>query len=212
MWGRTEYLLLWYNKNHTVNGASKNVHCHRNVFTKFLPVTIGGYTDPQTHRHVFPNISSVVTCICLLSRCLATIKAHRLMGRIYEVYRWDGLRCHDISFIKTGSGIGGGFRHKMHGDYISLLQCFQSKESRLKISSGIKFLLLGGCGGPNMVFSDVWLLSLTDPVWTWQKVSVRNPQWGATHMWCHPACKVLGFISLFRIHTVTAWINLNYCS
>jgi F-box protein 42 len=44
-----------------------------------------------------------------------------------------------------------------------------------------------------MVFSDVWLLSLTDPVWTWQEVAVRNPQWAATHMWCHPACKVLFF-------------------
>ncbi|PNF33809.1 hypothetical protein B7P43_G10013 [Cryptotermes secundus] len=61
-------------------------------------------------------------------------------------------------------------------------------------------LILGGCGGPNMVFSDVWLLSLTDPVWTWQKVSVRNSQWGATHMWCHPACKVLAFISLLQMH------------
>jgi len=54
----------------------------------------------------------------------------------------------------------------------------------------------GGCGGPNMVFSDVWLLSMTDPVWTWREVAVRNPQWGATHMWCHPACKVFHFTML----------------
>lgn len=42
-----------------------------------------------------------------------------------------------------------------------------------------------------MMFSDVWLLSLTDPIWTWREVPVRNLQWAATYMWCHPACKVL---------------------
>jgi hypothetical protein len=53
-------------------------------------------------------------CICcavtfLPSRCVAKIEGytyrHR-MGGIYEVRRWDGLRCHDIpSFMKVGSGI-----------------------------------------------------------------------------------------------------------
>lgn len=51
-------------------------------------------------------------------------------------------------------------------------------------------MLIGGCGGPNMVFSDVWLLSTTEPVWKWQEIPVKNPQWAASHMWCHPACKV----------------------
>jgi hypothetical protein len=37
---------------------------------------------------------------CLPSSCLATkwrihIQTHRLMGGIYKVRRWDGLRCHD---------------------------------------------------------------------------------------------------------------------
>jgi hypothetical protein len=50
------------------------------------------------------------------------------------------------------------------------------------------------------VFSDVWLLSLTDPVWRWQEVAVRNPQWAATHMWCHPACKVLFSIKMYSIN------------
>jgi hypothetical protein len=38
---------------------------------------------------------------CLPNPCLATIggshiQTHRLMGAIYEVQRWDGLRCHDV--------------------------------------------------------------------------------------------------------------------
>nr|CAD7196075.1 unnamed protein product [Timema douglasi] len=51
-------------------------------------------------------------------------------------------------------------------------------------------LPLGGCGGPNMVFKDVWRLSLDGAVWSWQELTVNNPQWGAPQMWCHPACKV----------------------
>jgi hypothetical protein len=52
------------------------------------------------------NNSSIVACVFvaaetfLTSRCLATrgeyTQTHRLMGKIYEVRRWDGLRCHDI--------------------------------------------------------------------------------------------------------------------
>jgi F-box protein 42 len=52
-----------------------------------------------------------------------------------------------------------------------------------------------------MVFSDVWLLSMTDPIWTWREVAVRNPQWSATHMWCHPACKVFSFTLLLKLYT-----------
>jgi hypothetical protein len=41
------------------------------------------------------------------------------MGGIYEVRRWDGLRCHHI-------------RTKFHKDRISLVLFFQNKGSRLK--------------------------------------------------------------------------------
>ncbi|XP_063241748.1 F-box only protein 42 isoform X2 [Bacillus rossius redtenbacheri] len=58
-------------------------------------------------------------------------------------------------------------------------------------------LIIGGCGGPNMVFKDVWLLTLGDPEWTWQSVKVRNPQWAAPHIWCHPTCKVGKYVVVF---------------
>lgn len=52
-------------------------------------------------------------------------------------------------------------------------------------------LVLGGCGGPNNVFTDVWLLSLdAAPHWRWTQCQVRNAEAnGAAHMWCHPAVK-----------------------
>jgi hypothetical protein len=60
------------------------------------------------------SYSSSIGCIFVAAvtflpvRCLASkeglhIQTHKLIGRIYEVLRWDGLRCHP-SFIKIGSG------------------------------------------------------------------------------------------------------------
>lgn len=51
-------------------------------------------------------------------------------------------------------------------------------------------LIMGGCGGPNKIFSDVWLLTMTGRVWEWREVEVLNREWSATHMWCHRACRV----------------------
>ncbi|XP_046398523.1 F-box only protein 42 [Ischnura elegans] len=51
-------------------------------------------------------------------------------------------------------------------------------------------LIIGGCGGPNMVFSDVWLLTMSGPLWSWKELKVKHPERAAAHMWCHPACKV----------------------
>jgi hypothetical protein len=53
------------------------------------------------------------------------IQTHRLMGGIYEVRRWGGLRCHDIYIpsLKIGSGIqkliGGGYTDTQHDNLIS---------------------------------------------------------------------------------------------
>lgn len=51
-------------------------------------------------------------------------------------------------------------------------------------------LILGGCGGPNSIYSDAWLLNMTGQIWTWKQVKIDNKKWAATHMWCNTACKV----------------------
>lgn len=51
-------------------------------------------------------------------------------------------------------------------------------------------LVMSGCGGPNNMFTDAWLLDMTKDPWQWRQVTVRNKKWAATHMWCNPACKV----------------------
>lgn len=55
-------------------------------------------------------------------------------------------------------------------------------------------LVMGGCGGPNNIFSDAWILEMSEPIWKWQIVNVKNKKWGSTHMWCNPACKVCNHI------------------
>jgi F-box protein 42 len=73
-------------------------------------------------------------------------------------------------------------------------------------------LIIGGCGGPNSVVNDVWLLNMEGSIetnvkqdnfienkyfllktglrWRWKELSVENQEHGACHMWCSPGCKV----------------------
>ncbi|XP_076857909.1 F-box only protein 42 [Brachyhypopomus gauderio] len=51
-------------------------------------------------------------------------------------------------------------------------------------------LILGGCGGPNALLKDAWLLHMGSPTWSWQQLRVENEEHGAPELWCHPACKV----------------------
>ncbi|XP_073426344.1 F-box only protein 42 [Dendrobates tinctorius] len=51
-------------------------------------------------------------------------------------------------------------------------------------------LILGGCGGPNALFKDAWLLHMNTSPWTWQQLKVENEEHGAPDLWCHPACRV----------------------
>ncbi|XP_066493930.1 F-box only protein 42 [Tiliqua scincoides] len=51
-------------------------------------------------------------------------------------------------------------------------------------------LVLGGCGGPNALFKDAWLLHMSSSPWTWQALKVENEDQGAPELWCHPACRV----------------------
>ncbi|XP_077998368.1 uncharacterized protein LOC144451410 [Glandiceps talaboti] len=51
-------------------------------------------------------------------------------------------------------------------------------------------LIIGGCGGANMMFSDMWLLRMDCIPWVWQEVEVYNEDFAAPQLWCHPACKV----------------------
>ncbi len=50
-------------------------------------------------------------------------------------------------------------------------------------------LVLGGCGGPNNVFNDVWLLVMESPHWRWVRCEIRNGEHAALHMWCHQAVR-----------------------
>ena len=51
-------------------------------------------------------------------------------------------------------------------------------------------LVLGGCGGPNNEYSDIWLLDMTYSPWTWIQMEVRGHENRARDIWCHPAVRV----------------------
>jgi hypothetical protein len=87
----------------------------------------------------------------LKSRCLATTRRYkyrhiRLVGGIYEVRRWDWLRCHDIDtkFDKDWSSyskVNMGEIHRQHCVHISLILYFL-KESRLKMWKNVLSLMI----------------------------------------------------------------------
>ncbi|XP_064461049.1 F-box only protein 42-like [Ornithodoros turicata] len=54
-------------------------------------------------------------------------------------------------------------------------------------------LIIGGCGGPNTLLNDVWLLTIPDNPempWEWKQVVVTNREFAAPQLSFHPACKV----------------------
>ena len=62
-------------------------------------------------------------------------------------------------------------------------------QSQIKLEDD-HLLILGGCGGPNNEYTDIWLLQLTTSPWTWSKMEVRGSENRARDIWCHPAVKV----------------------
>jgi len=58
-------------------------------------------------------------------------------------------------------------------------------------------LILGGCGGPNLLFGDVWILDTND--WIWQELEVKNRQWEAPQLWCHPAVRIKDTVVVFSV-------------
>uniref|UniRef100_A0A336LM90 CSON012794 protein n=1 Tax=Culicoides sonorensis TaxID=179676 RepID=A0A336LM90_CULSO len=51
-------------------------------------------------------------------------------------------------------------------------------------------LVLGGCGGPNNLFNDAWILNMSGEVWKWESLNIKNKKFTANHMWCNPAAVV----------------------
>ncbi|GFU55991.1 f-box only protein 42 [Trichonephila clavipes] len=54
-------------------------------------------------------------------------------------------------------------------------------------------MIMGGCGGPNMLYTDIWLLIMVDGpggLWAWQRIDIRSKENSAPQIAFHPACKV----------------------
>ncbi|VBB26434.1 unnamed protein product [Acanthocheilonema viteae] len=54
-------------------------------------------------------------------------------------------------------------------------------------------LVVGGCGGPNCIYNDAWLLTFDltlQHAWEWKQINITNPKLGPSQLWCHPACPI----------------------
>lgn len=55
---------------------------------------------------------------------------------------------------------------------------------------------MGGTSGSSIYYSDVWILRMTDDLWTWIPVEVRNVNDAPPNLWCNPVCKVIRNLQL----------------
>ncbi|KAM3723983.1 F-box only protein [Dirofilaria immitis] len=76
-------------------------------------------------------------------------------------------------------------------------------------------LVVGGCGGPNCIYNDAWLLTFDltmQTAWEWKQINITNPKAGPSQLWCHPACPIgrnLACISYARKNSGHGTISLN---
>lgn len=54
-----------------------------------------------------------------------------------------------------------------------------------------QLMVLGGCGGPNNMFHDAWLLDMSNDIWKWEQIVIKNKKFGVAHFWSrNPACVI----------------------
>jgi len=78
-------------------------------------------------------------------------------------------------------------------------------------------LIIGGSGGANMLFSDIWLLTIPDDKslqWEWRLIDIKNKDQAiAPQISFHPACKVslvlqmIEMMQSYLIFIVFVWID-----
>ncbi|CAL8111450.1 unnamed protein product [Orchesella dallaii] len=68
---------------------------------------------------------------------------------------------------------------------------------------GNKLLVVGGCGGPNQIFSDVWLLTFTENrigkfSGTWEKMNLAGDESSVPNDFHYAGCKIGSSVSFFE--------------
>ena len=64
-------------------------------------------------------------------------------------------------------------------------------------------LILGGCGGPNNEYTDIWLLDMSVSPWTWIQMEVRGNDNRARDIWCHPAVRLFDYLFTIWLIKIT---------
>lgn len=132
----------------------------------------------------------------------------------------DGIAGHGATIVGDLMVVFGGYHG--HGNssnnvwLLNLTQMVWSKQSTSEpkplpryshaqvLVDDSHILMLGGCGGPNMQFSDAWLLDTSGSVWQWTQLTVNNRDLAVQQLWCHPACHVGDKLVVLGKNTRTA--------
>jgi hypothetical protein len=105
----------------------------------FLLIRHGPHRKRRVQQFFYCCVYSLLREGCLRSRCVATvlwiyIQRHRLMGGIYELRRWDGIKCHDIYTKFHKYWLIEGDSQTAWWSYEPAFS-FQNKEIKLKVTA-----------------------------------------------------------------------------
>lgn len=131
-----------------------------------------------------------------------------------RIYSPPPITGHGATIIGSSMVIFGGYQHRglEHSKYSNDIWCLNLKtfewsvptisdkckkpqarygHVQIKIDNN-HLLIMGGCGGPNNIYNDAWILTIMydNTPWIWKTVEIKNKNWASNQMWCNPACKV----------------------
>uniref|UniRef100_A0A0A9YZ53 F-box only protein 42 n=1 Tax=Lygus hesperus TaxID=30085 RepID=A0A0A9YZ53_LYGHE len=82
--------------------------------------------------------------------------------------------------------------------------------SQIAVDEERLFILGGWAGPPSAVMVDIWMLTMVGRIWVWTSIVVNNRQWAASHLWCHPACKVEDYVVVMSRNPESTPTSLAY--
>lgn len=194
--------------------------CASLVYYKNSLILFGGWTHPSPYPlhqawrtfnelHTYDIATNRWNCVASPSLTPPAMAGHAATVHGDNMVIFGGLHGHNggsndiwclnlVTFTWTKREAAGDKPHPRYG------------HSQIAIDD-YHLLILGGWGGPpNVVMNDIWLLAMSGRVWSWIPIVVENPQWAASHLWCHPACKVENYVVVFSRNPVSTPPPLAY--
>jgi len=144
------------------------------------------------HIHEFDTSSRKWSLIEPVNQC-PPMSGHTASIVNQEMIVFGGLQCKDYStyFTSTNDIWVYNFETLTWREQSTNSPKPTSRYGHSQLTLDNSILILGGCGNLANLLNDIWLLQLTDPVWTWSYIQIHSDSpLDIPLIGFHPACKV----------------------